>query len=266
MVVTASGRELWAGDGDSTVKVIDLTTNKVTASISTGGKNRADELAYDPQHGLILIANNADDPAFASFISTSTHQVLGKVEYPDAPDGIEQPLYDSATGMFYLAVPGTKTNPGGQIDVLDPMSMKVTAHYALTDCTPHGLTTGPAGTNQMLAGCNAPNRAVIIDKTNGKVLADFNNTGGADEVWFNPGENRYYMASSTAQNLGIIDALSMSFVENVEAGVNSHSVAADWVSNHIFVPIASPDPACPNGCIAVFASTLGDHGGMKRPS
>src|SRR5437868_1707342 len=76
VVVTAEGRELWAGDGDSTVKVVDLAAGKIVASISTGGKKRGDELAYDPKDQLILIANNADDPAFATFVSTSSRQAL----------------------------------------------------------------------------------------------------------------------------------------------------------------------------------------------
>jgi hypothetical protein len=49
VVVTFSNRELWAGDGDSTVKVVDLTNNSIVATISTGGKFRADEMAYDPK-------------------------------------------------------------------------------------------------------------------------------------------------------------------------------------------------------------------------
>src|SRR5712692_11569003 len=37
VLVTVSGSELWAGDGDSTVKVVDLKAGKIVASISTGG-------------------------------------------------------------------------------------------------------------------------------------------------------------------------------------------------------------------------------------
>src|SRR5258708_7522461 len=54
IVVTYSGRELWAGDGDSTVKVVDLVSGTIAATISTGGKFRSDELAYDPKENLIL--------------------------------------------------------------------------------------------------------------------------------------------------------------------------------------------------------------------
>ena len=85
------------------------------------------------------------------------------------------------------------------------------------------------------------------------MLADFSNVGGSDEVWYNPGDNRYYLASSPSQNLGIIDAGSLTMVANVQSGVGAHSVAADLASNHIFVPISAPDPACPNGCIAVYS-------------
>src|SRR6185503_5355330 len=37
-VVVRDGAELWVSDGDSTIKVIDLKTNAVTATIATGGK------------------------------------------------------------------------------------------------------------------------------------------------------------------------------------------------------------------------------------
>lgn len=262
VVVTFSRKELWVGDGDSTVKVVDLPTGSIAATISTGGKKRADELAYDPQHDLIVIANDADDPPFLTFISVSGRSVMKKLEFPDATDGLEQPVFDSSTGFMYQAVPATKDQEGGEIAVLDDAKMAVTATYPLDNCQPHGLAVGP--NHQLLVGCSVPKRTLILDDTNGKVLSEINQTGGSDEVWFNSGENRYYLAESGAQNLGVIDALTMSFVENVETGIGAHSAAADAGNNHIFVPIAGPDPACPNGCVAVFASVNGDRGGLPR--
>jgi DNA-binding beta-propeller fold protein YncE len=38
--------EVWASDGDSTIKVIDTKTGTVTGAISTGGKKRANGMAY----------------------------------------------------------------------------------------------------------------------------------------------------------------------------------------------------------------------------
>src|SRR2546425_6090272 len=73
-VVVTPNRRLWAGDGNSTVQVADVDPDspnylKIIASISTalpgcdGGTatthycGRADEIGYDPEHRIILIAN-----------------------------------------------------------------------------------------------------------------------------------------------------------------------------------------------------------------
>jgi hypothetical protein len=262
-VIPVSRRELWVGDGDSLVQVVDAQLGSIMATISTGGKNRADELAFDGQRGLIVIANDADDPPFLSFIDVNSRSVVKKLEFPNATDGLEQPAFDASTGIMYQAVPATKDNEGGEIAVLDDAKMAVTTTYALKDCQPHGLAVGP--NHQLLAGCSSDSgHTLILDGTNGQVIADIGQTGGSDEVWFNPGENRYYLAERGSQSLGVIDALTNRFVENVESGVGAHSVAADQANNHIFVPIGGPDPACPNGCIAVFASVNGDRAGLQR--
>jgi DNA-binding beta-propeller fold protein YncE len=253
---------LWAGDGDSTVKVVDLTTGKIAATVSTGGKFRADELAYDPKDNLILIANDADEPPFLTFISTSTRSVVKKIEFPNATMGLEQPVYDPRSGMFYQAVPATTANPGGEVAVLDPVKLSVVTSFPLPKCVPHGMALGPG--NQLLAGCVTAGRSVIIDKSNGMVLAEFSDNGGSDEVWFNPGDMRYYMAQTAAQNLGVIDAGTLMSVGKVESGIGAHSAAADLGNNRVFVPIAGPDPACPIGCIAVFSSSNVENKGLPR--
>jgi DNA-binding beta-propeller fold protein YncE len=261
-VVSVSRSELFVGDGDSLVRVVDVPSGQIMATLSTGGKNRADELAFDPQHGLIVIANDADDPPFLSFINVSSRSVAKKLEFPDATDGLEQPVLDSSSGIMYQAVPATKNHEGGEIAVIDDGQMAVTGTYVLTDCQPHGLAIGP--NHQLLVGCSLTDHTLVLDASNGRVLADLPQTGGSDEVWFNSGENRYYLAERGPQSLGIIDALTNKFVENVQSGVGAHSVAADSLNNHIFVPIMASDPACPNGCIAVFASVHGDRAGQPR--
>ena len=73
-VITANDHsEVWAADGvlcngpcgattpatqTSRVQVIDLKTGKVTHTIDNGGQRRADELCEDPQHHLVLVAND----------------------------------------------------------------------------------------------------------------------------------------------------------------------------------------------------------------
>src|SRR5713226_6423607 len=130
LVLLPDLNQLWAGDGDSTVKVIDLATNAIIASISTGGKGRADEGAYDPKHKIVMIGNDSEDKPFETFISATDRKVLGKLEIPGA-GGVEEPEFDEANGVFWLSVPTTKANPGGEIDVIDPVTMKITKTYPL---------------------------------------------------------------------------------------------------------------------------------------
>ncbi|PYM91543.1 MAG: hypothetical protein DME04_18205, partial [Candidatus Rokuibacteriota bacterium] len=107
--VVAAFPWLFVTDAASRVVSIDLRTDAVVSSVSTGGadKLRADELAYDPKDGLLLVVNNADTPPFATLIAVnkSTGQLtvgaritLDAAHGVDATDGAEQPVWVSATG------------------------------------------------------------------------------------------------------------------------------------------------------------------------
>lgn len=253
-------QQAWVGDGKSRIKVIDLRSGLVVATISTGTtNNRADELAYDPVDHLILMANNADDPPFITFISTTDRRAVGKIVYNDATDGIEQSAYEPKSGMLYLSVPETKANPGGRIDRIDPKTMKIVASYPVSNCHPGGLTVGPRqelliGCSEIYAGAHAV--SIIIDSRDGHVVSTITQVGASDEVWYNPGDNHYYLAARgmTATGmkggpvtpvLGIIDAATNQWIQNLPTGPAAHSVAADSANNRIYVPV-------PNG-IAVFS-------------
>src|SRR5262252_853430 len=71
--VTSHGRWLYAGDGDSTLKVIDLNAavTPIKQIISTGGTTRVDEMALTTDGRLLLAANNAEDPPFATLFSAN---------------------------------------------------------------------------------------------------------------------------------------------------------------------------------------------------
>ena len=284
-VTIVGNKEVWAGDGDSTVKVIDIASFQVVASISTGGQFRCDEMSWDSADHILAVANNADTPPFVSFINTDTRTVVGKIVFdgtngtPDATaTGIEQSQWSPKTGLFYVSVPQIfPTDPTqGGIAVIDPSSRSVTAVYPVSNCSPAGLSLGPH--NQAIIGCSAsfgtsPNvltQSLVIDLTSGRVVANIPEVGGSDEVWYDPASNHYYLAARNNTDntgkispvLGTVDAKSNVFDGNVATSTSAHSVAADKVSHHVFVPIGFPaagasDPTnpCPvvsKGCIAVY--------------
>jgi hypothetical protein len=293
-VLIRDNREIWVGDGDSTVKVFDVAgcseTTMPKHTIPTGDAatdKRADEMCYDPVDQLILVANNAADPPFASLISTIFYAVVQKIPFPQSTNGIEQCQWNPRTGLFYITVPGIETpdNGHGQVAVIDPAALAVTTTFDLPveKCdTPQGMAIGPD--SDILIGCNkgrSTTRSSVIIGDDGTIRATVANESGPDMVWFNPGNNHYFLARSNAgppatpgscptgrQSLGIIDAgtrVRDTGINNF-APVNAanppecrhpsaHSVAADSVTGFTFFPI----PA--DNATTSFSNLCGSVGG-----
>ena len=277
--------EVWAGDGNSTVKVIDFKTGNILHTIPTNGLERADELCYDPADHLIQIANDAEaDVAghapFISFIPTEgphAYTVVKQIQFPEATNGIEQCQWNPRNGLIYLNLPevhGTGADTtDGQVVVIDPRRMDVIARFnvPVTQCAgPQGMAIGPEP--QILLGCNAVSQppgsgqnAGIMDERTGRLIKVLPNVGGADEVWFNPGDGHYFLADGSGivqEQVGVVNSLSGQedaaiLIAKPPGAGRAHSVAADLATNQAYVPI--PDNAgstiCPtvtSGCIAIF--------------
>ncbi|PYS52443.1 MAG: hypothetical protein DMG13_16175 [Acidobacteria bacterium] len=304
-VLVTPNRQLWAGDGNSTAQVADIDRHsprylQIIQSVSTaipacdsGATHycgRADELGYDPRHHIILIANNAPlsvdaphapiDP-YATFISAvPPYTVLGHISFPGA-GGLEQPLWDSEIHRFFLTVPG-KLGAGNavltpvSIAVINPTSMLVEKMYALncqsltgtTSVSTTGIALG-AFQHLLVSACGKP---IILNALNGHLINVINQVGGGDEVWYNPGDGRFYVTgadTSTApvQSLGVIDAETSTWLQNLP-DVRGKNPAAFAETNHIFTAVqitaaiaaapATDNSTCSTfgfkgtGCIAVF--------------
>src|SRR3989441_11425506 len=139
VVVVHDRDELWAGDGNSTVKVIDLRTNSIVKTISTGGTARADEIADDQKGKVILVANDAETPPFATLIHVESRAVVAKIPLDDATAGLEAPVWEPATHLLYISVPETAADPGGARAVIDPRTRSRVGLFPVQNCGPTGL-------------------------------------------------------------------------------------------------------------------------------
>src|SRR6266849_5366797 len=185
--VVTHGRWLYAGDGDSTLKVFDLDGPNAFAQapLFTGGTTRVDEMALTADGELLLAINNAEDPPFGTLFAAngdrnhSSVRAISKITidgtlFPGTP-GIEQPTWDPKTKRFYVSVPilgkpggcGTATCDGGLM-VIDPTTVTPgsmvldafnpdtnTGVLQLSDCGPNGATVGPH--DNLMLGCTQAN-------------------------------------------------------------------------------------------------------------
>jgi hypothetical protein len=254
-VVTANGgAEIWAGDGDSTVKVF-------VDRISTGGKGRADEVGFDPKDQVFIAGNPSDEPVFLTLISTKPgHKIIGKVVLDRASDGVEQPQYFPGDGMFYVDVPELdKDKTKGALAVIDPKTAKLVKLLPVDNCVPHGLALGNAA--MMFLGCGAgnprlglPAQLLVFDAKTGKVAASIAGVGGSDESAANNKIGHYYSAlagNPGGSILAVIDAKTNMLMQKISTSGAAHSVAASETNNHVFVPMAKTGGPC-GGCIVVF--------------
>ena len=308
-VLTVDNSQLWVGDGDSRVWVLDAssgaivstpgTTNPIsTVRAGSNPNNRADELCYDPADHLVMVANNADDPPFASIISTQTYKVVAQIAFdgsngaPKSNNGAEQCQWSPRTGQFYISIPGIAGHPDGEggVAVIDPKTKMVVDTFIVpvADCAaPQGMAVGPS--NQILLGCNAPSpnghsNTVIINERSGAVVGRLPDLGGNDEVWFNEGDGHYFLAGGQNvpnEQLGIVDfnghrpdktLITAQNSANPPSSRRAHSIAADSNRNEVYLPVPATVPAAAGynstlcgtaaaqGCIAIFSTgTNNDH-------
>jgi hypothetical protein len=239
---------LVVGTNDSNTLFINLAHPFAAPyPVSTGGKGRADELAFDPKDHLILIANDRAVDLFVTFIQTTgVPHVVGKIYYdgsvagnPVSTGGIEQSVWDAAKKKFYLSIPSTKLHPSGEVDEIDPISMKITRIFPTT-CGPAGLVLIPG--QRLMTSCGD-----VITIANGDVKTHVPNVGG-DEIWFNRGDDRVYFGGYQSINVPVVNGLpQFDQLDNLVVGVintpptpshTTHSVAADSENNHVFVPVS----------------------------
>jgi hypothetical protein len=186
-----------------------------------------------------------------------------------APAGLGGMVWNSNTGHLLQSNENCIgiTNIGC-VDEIDPRlgnpnGPVVVNSFVMPNCMPTSLTQGPG--NNFLVGCADhdgeafPPNEYVIDGSAGTILATITNVGGVDEVWYNSGDNRYYVAARDMPNgpvLGVIDAATNVWLENVTTNANSHSLAVDSSNNHVFVPLQAGGictSQSSNGCIGVYA-------------
>ena len=216
-VLVTPDKKVWAGDGNSIVKVADVDPAspgylKVIQSISTAIPecgahcNRADEIGYDPVDHIILIANDQPAPAtpttpptrgnpYATFISADTHQVLGHIVFEGA-NGLEQPLWVPDQRRFFITVTGYRNNGGsnngfGEVAVIDPRTMKVDKSFKPGACHPSAEALGAS--QHVLLSCGSP---IVFDATDGKPISTITQIGAGDENWYNPGDGLFYFTGN----------------------------------------------------------------------
>jgi len=205
------------------------------------------------------------DGSYCSAQDGSVSTCIGVI----SPAGLGAPAYNPNTGHFLLPNSNATGNLTiGTIDEIDPRPGNpdgpvVINTFPTPNCMPTSLAQGPG--DNFLVGCADhdgeafPANEYVINGTTGAIVASINNVGGVDEVWYNPGDNRYYLAARDmlpGPVMGVIDAGTNLWLYNFPTSTNAHSIAVDPKTNHAFMPQqagAICGTVASAGCIDVIA-------------
>jgi len=222
--------------------IVDANTGFFITNSGTAGTGQQGEfavagtgaLSFNPFHGTFYLENLN---CTVSTLTTQSSVAVGCIDEIDPRIG----------------------NPAG------PVVINV---VPVLNCMPAGIVQGPG--HDFLVGCGGhdgvqfPPLLIIFDGTCTSSAAcvasqvPINQSGGTDEVWYNPGDNRYYTAGRDMPNgpvMGVVDAGTRQWLVNVTTGSNSHSITVNQFTNQVFVPTQSGalcGTQSSNGCLAVY--------------
>jgi DNA-binding beta-propeller fold protein YncE len=259
LVIVNGGAALWVSDGDSTIKVVDLKSHTITATFATGGKLRANAMAFDPNNRAVIVANSNDAVPFFSLISTEPgHKMLARLPVPQSAENLERSAWHAPSGTFFTAIPVfTGDQSKGLLAQTDAKSGTILKLHELERCHPHSLSI--VSDTTIFLGCSnahGPNRKpggdmAIFDIASGKIESYGAGLGGNGGSTFNPARS-LYLHATTGGALVVIDTKTRQLVQKVPTWNGSRSLGVNLATHKVYVATTAKSGPC-GGCIKVFA-------------
>lgn len=305
-------RVLFVSDGNSTVHVIDMDRLAIIKSVSTAVQagegidaarvcddgtahycGRANEIAYDPVHHVVIVQNpsplalaapHGALEGYATFISARyPYRVLGHV-FP-GPGTLEGQVWVPQLNRFLMPIQNSPATPGVQhMVVINTRTRAVEATRSYTCAAIPGAGANGNNNLQLAPGGNLwaqmCGRPIRLDVVSGEIKNVVTQLGTGDQDWFNPGDGNFYNtgafppaippAAAGPAHLGVMNAFTGEFLQAVSnPGGASPSVFARTNEIYTRVPFTAANDAgsrCTNkgtgnGCVVVFAHAQKTKGG-----
>jgi hypothetical protein len=283
-VLTANGCIIATDAGN---RVVSFTAGATPTQVSdlhiTSDPGRADELAFDPKDGLLLVITPAPSgttptpPPTGTLISvngsTCALSLGASISFPFATAGAEQPVWDPGTQRFFVSIPSATPETQGALLSINPLTAQIDGNFPVFSCEPAGLALNPTN-HTLLLGCSttfdtmgnpwtgtSSNTAApiqLIYGTDGFLQAVVPLVGSSDEVWYNAGDDHFYTGSSSspfAPSVIVSGATSVSQGAAILGVIDGTSQTLDQLVPTLNVPaVAGVHPAGSAHSVAANAS------------
>lgn len=235
IAMTPGDRGFITNGGEDTVSIVDLKTLKTIAKVPTGGAN-PDAILYEPTHNEVYAFNHTGHSA--TVIDAASGEVVAMIPLAGSAESGQS---DAALGRVFVNIEDEDS-----IDVIDMASHEVVDHWSVAPASsPTGMAIDPA-THRIFVG-GGPSQ-VMIDATNGRVVASVAICRGTDATWFDPGTKMSFSSCSdghiTVVHMDSPDSLTV--VETIDTTRGARTMALDAATHRIYVAGARYEPVDPN--------------------
>ena len=228
-LVTSLGRGFVTDGEDASVTIFDLKTNKVLGTIKAA--DDADGIIYDPASRKLLVS--CGDAGALIPIAADVDPASGKADAAVELDGKPEFLVADGKGKVYVALVDKN-----QVAVVDTKTMKVLEKW------PTAPGGGPVGMSmdtehrRLFVGCRNPQKLIVMNADDGKVLAELPIGAGVDATRFDDG---YIFASCRDGTLAVAREAApgkFEIVQTVKTPPGARTMDVDSATHTVYLPTA----------------------------
>jgi len=220
-VFTSNGRE-------NKISVVDPKTLATLSKIDSGGAN-PDAITFDAKRNELWVFNHTGHSA--TQIDAKTNAVIATVPLT----GTAETGQADGAGKVFVNI-----EDKSQVDVIDVAAKKVSASWSVA---PGSEPTGMAIDNTMhrlFVGANT--HMLMMDATNGKVVASVPICGGTDATWYDAGTKLAFSSCRDGKvTIAKVDGDKMTVVQTLDTSAGSRTMSLDSATHKIYLTAAKPN-------------------------
>ena len=220
-VFTSNGRE-------NKISVVDPKTLATLSKIDSGGAN-PDAITFDPKRNELWVFNHTGKSA--TVVDAKAGTVIATIPLT----GVAETGQSDGAGKVFVNI-----EDRDQVDVIDVAAKKVSASWSVAP------GKGPTGmalditTHRLFVG--ADSHMVMMDSTNGKVVASVAICAGTDATWYDAGTKLAFSSCRDGKiTIARVAGDTMTVVQTLDTSVGSRTMSLDAGTHRIYVTAAKPN-------------------------
>lgn len=227
-IVPAIGRGFISdGGGTGAIVVFDLNTNEVLGTIAA--RPDADGIIFDPASRRVLVVSG--DEGVLMSLQPDVDPKNGKIDRTVDLGGAPEFLVADGRGKAYINLMNKNL-----VAVVDTKAMKVIARWPVA---PGGAPVGMSMDTthrRLFIGCRNPQKLIVMNADNGKILADLPIGAGVDATKTDGAEAFASCRDGTLSVAGETSPGTFAIVQTVKTALGARTMGIDPTTHAIYLP------------------------------